>query len=69
MGAGVIMIILAVILLQGWTGVYLFPYAYPVLTLQQFGAPGLLKHEWLSIGYFVLFALVGYIDFMRRKDY
>jgi hypothetical protein len=68
-GTGVVMIILAVILLQGWKGVYLFPYAYPVLTLQQFGNPGLLKHEWFSLGYFLLFSIIGYVDFMRRKDY
>jgi len=72
MGVGLAMLIIALIGQEKWDGEYLFPYAYPILTLKSFMAPAdyfFQRHEWLSLLWFVVITAAGLIDTQRRKEY
>jgi len=54
-----------------WTHVYKYPYALAILSFestQKPGRPFLENHELNSIGYFVLFTLLGFLEMKMRKD-
>ncbi|RAJ08519.1 hypothetical protein LX64_01172 [Chitinophaga skermanii] len=67
-GIGLVMIIASLIMIRGWEYQYVFPYTYPTLTLNAKSTGSLYKHEYWAIGYFLLFSLLGYVDFLRKKD-
>jgi hypothetical protein len=55
----------------GWEHVYKIPYAHPILTLMSMkdrGALRLENHELNSIGYFIVFTTLGYLDLRFRKE-
>lgn len=58
-------------LLLKWEYVHLFPYAYPSLSLREMAlqkdGPLLVRHEWISLGYFVVLTGLGYVDLLRRR--
>jgi lantibiotic transport system permease protein len=43
------------------------PYSFPAIRFSPLFSPGLKKVEWLSFGYSVLFLIVGFADFKRRR--
>lgn len=54
-----------------WAHIYKYPYAFSILTfgsIQKPGRPFLENHELNSIGYFVVFILIGFLDMKMRKD-
>jgi hypothetical protein len=70
---GLGLLITAMILVQGWRDIYKMPYAYPLLTFMSMakGSPGgrlLLNHELNSIGYFIFFTLLAFLDMRYRKE-
>ncbi len=44
-----------------------FPYSYPAIRFSPLFSPGLKRIEWLSFGYSVLFLIIGFMDFRRRR--
>lgn len=77
MGIGLALVIAALVA-NGfrWEHIDKIPYAYPVRTLQHLflprGAnipkrPFLENHEWNSIGYFVVFTVLAFLDMRFRK--
>jgi lantibiotic transport system permease protein len=54
-----------------WEHVYKYPYAFPFLSanlMKKAGRPFLENHEWNSIGYFVFFTLLGFLEMKMRKE-
>jgi hypothetical protein len=54
-----------------WEHVYKIPYAHPILTLMSMKGKGPLvleNHELNSIGYFVFFTVLGFLDLRFRKE-
>lgn len=54
-----------------WEHIYKYPYAFTILSFgatQQPGRPFLENHELNSIGYFVVFILIGFLDMKMRKE-
>jgi lantibiotic transport system permease protein len=54
-----------------WEHVAKIPYAHPVLTLRAMmtgHSRGMQDHDWYSIGYFVVFTLLGFFDLNYRKE-
>ncbi|RYY57988.1 MAG: hypothetical protein EOO05_17535 [Chitinophagaceae bacterium] len=57
----------------GWEHVFKLPFAFPLLTLVNLPKDGssghaLLNHEWNSIGYFVFFTILAFLDMKYRKQ-
>ncbi|MEO6070196.1 MAG: ABC transporter permease [Chitinophagaceae bacterium] len=78
-GIGLALLIGAIIATGfGWEHISKIPYAHPVMTLrsmtmERFAKPGathpfLQNHEWNSIGYFIFFTLLGFLDLRFRKE-
>ena len=44
-----------------------FPYSYPAIPFSAVFSPDLKKVEWISFGYSVLFLIIGFMDFKRRR--
>jgi hypothetical protein len=54
-----------------WRHIYKYPYAFPSLSfdaIQKTGKVSAENHELYSIGYFVLFILIGFVDLKLRKE-
>jgi hypothetical protein len=54
-----------------WQHIYKYPYAFPSLSfdaIQKTGKVSAENHELYSIGYFVLFILIGFVDMKLRKE-
>lgn len=69
---GLAMLVLGLIGSGRWAEEYLFPYAYPVLTLKSFTQTSdwyFARHEWLSMLWFAVMVLFGLINTKRRKEY
>ncbi len=67
---GLALLILSLALLQ-WEHIYKMPYAAPVLTFLSIRnkVPGLIQHhEWNTIGYFLTFTLLAYLDLLFRRE-
>lgn len=71
-GIGLALVIGSIIALNfHWEHIYKFPYSFPILTydyLQKSGRPFLENHEWNSIGYFLFFIVLGFVDLNLRKE-
>jgi len=71
-GIGLFLIIGSVLALNlQWEHVYKLPYTYPIFSsnlMTKAGRPFLENHEWNSIGYFVFFLLLGFLDMKTRKE-
>ena len=69
-GIGLGLLITSLIIMQ-WEHIYKVPYAYPVLTLNSLILkPGRLieNHELNSIGYFIVFTLIAFVDLKYRQE-
>ena len=69
-GTGLGLIIAGLFMLT-WDKVQFFPYAYSALTFMRDNIKGdfsVLKHEYWSLGYFVVFLMAGFIDFTTRRE-
>lgn len=69
-GTGLGLIIAGLFMLT-WDKVQFFPYAYSALTFVRSNINGdfsILKHEYWSLGYFVVFLMAGFIDFTTRRE-
>jgi len=54
-----------------WSHVYKYPYSFAYLSLESVQKPGrpfLENHELNSIGYFLVFTLIGLLEMKMRKD-
>ncbi len=73
-GIGLALLIVSTILAQfQWEHIFKVPYSYPLLTLiglnGRFPKTGFLfRHEMNSIGYFIAFAVIGFLDLKWRKE-
>lgn len=71
-GIGLGLLVTALIIYQfRWEHVYKVPYALPVLTMEgvrDTGGPVLQNHELNSIGYFVFFSVLAFLDMRFRKE-
>ena len=73
-GMGLAFLVTALILYQfRWEHIYKVPYAMPVLTMEgilETGSTGsiLQNHELNSIGYFVFFSTLAFLDMRFRKE-
>lgn len=61
------------LILLSWEHIYKMPYAFPILTMQSISGGSLkgnllLNHELNSIGYFVFFTALAFIDMKYRKE-
>lgn len=55
---------------SGWAHIYKYPYSFAVLSLDSTYTPGrpfLENHELNSIGYFIFFTVLGFLDMKTRK--
>lgn len=72
MGIGLALLIAGIVaLVNHWQHVYKWPYSFAILSydyMQMKGRPFLENHEWNSIGYFVFFAFLGFVDMKMRKE-
>ncbi len=72
MGIGLALLVGAVIALGfRWEHVYKMPFAHPVLTLLSIMKPGrpfLENHELNSMGYFLAFLVIGFLDMRFKKE-
>ncbi|MBI2730004.1 MAG: ABC transporter permease [Sphingobacteriales bacterium] len=62
--------LIATLIAMRWEHIFKIPYAHPFLTMQ-FGEvkKGFLQnHEWNSIGYFIVFTALGFLDMRLRKE-
>jgi hypothetical protein len=69
-GTGLALIIAGLMMIP-WDKVIYFPYAYSALSFIRNSATGdfkILKHEYWSLGYFAVFLLGGYADFICRRE-
>lgn len=69
---GLGLLITAFIIMQ-WEHIYKYPYAYPFLTFTSLSGGTLkgklfLNHELNSIGYFITFTLIAFLDMRYRKE-
>lgn len=71
-GIGLGLLVTALIIYQfRWEHVYKVPYALPVLTMEgvrDTEGPLLQNHELNSIGYFVFFSILAFLDMRFRKE-
>lgn len=71
-GIGLALLIATLVALSfDWEHVSKLPFAHPTLTLFSFVKPGsrfLQNHELNSIGYFIFFTIVGFLDMKLRKE-
>lgn len=71
-GIGLALVITGVIVFNlHWQHVNKFPYAHSMITsvtVKQTGRPFLETHELYSLGYFVFFTLLGFLDMKMRKE-
>ena len=71
-GIGLALVMGSIIALNyHWEHIYKYPYAFPILTydsIQAAGRPALENHELNSIGYFLFFILLGFLDMKLRKE-
>ncbi len=71
-GIGLGLLIASLMIYQfGWEHVYKVPYALPVLTMEgvrKTGGPLLQNHELNSVGYFIFFTLLAFLDMRFRKE-
>lgn len=44
-----------------------FPYSFPAIRFSPVFSPSLKRIEWFSFGYSVLFLIIGFMDFNRRR--
>jgi hypothetical protein len=62
----------AVAIINKWAHVYKYPYALPALSFdsvyKMHNRPLLENHEWNSLGYFLVFILIGLLDMKMRKE-
>ncbi|MDQ1088328.1 ABC transporter permease [Siphonobacter sp. SORGH_AS_1065] len=57
----------SVLIMQQWKYVDWFPYAFPLLSSMRKSNDFLVLHEWVSLGYFVVLNVLGYLDISRRN--
>ena len=60
-------------IIQQWEHIYKVPYAFPFITFMSIASGGLkgklfLNHELNSIGYFVFFTALAFLDMKYRKE-
>jgi hypothetical protein len=73
-GIGLALLIISIILVEThWEHVYKVPYAFPMLTVLEFenkdqSGPLFLNHELNSIGYFIFFSLMAFLDMRFKKE-
>lgn len=71
-GIGLAFVIAGIIAMNvHWKHIYKYPYSFPILTVDSLKKPGggfLENHEWNSIGYLVLFLLIGFFDMRQKKE-
>lgn len=73
-GIGLALLVTSLIIIQfRWEHIYKVPYSFPMLTLMEFKlkdmhGPLLLNHEWNSIGYFIFFTMMAFLDMRYRKE-
>lgn len=69
-GIGLALLIASLIAIPFWGDVDKLPYAYPLLTMKNFGSgsKGIQRHEIYSIAYFAGFLLLAYLDMKYRKE-
>jgi len=54
-----------------WVHVHQYPYAFPFLTydsIMKTSGSFFENHEWNSLGFFVIFMLIGFLDMKTRKE-
>ena len=66
-------LLITALIIQGWQHIYKMPYAFPFLTFFSVGRGGLtgkllLNHELNSIGYFIFFTVLAFLDMRYRKE-
>jgi lantibiotic transport system permease protein len=71
-GIGLGLLITSLIILS-WEHVYKMPYAFPMLTMQSLSGGGLkskllLNHHLNSVGYFIFFTSLAFLDMKYRKE-
>jgi lantibiotic transport system permease protein len=73
-GIGLALLITSLVIMN-WEHIYKVPYAFPILSFQAIQdlmrgkhARLILNHEWNSIGYFVFFTLLAFVDMKYRKE-
>ncbi len=71
-GIGLVLIIGSIVALNlNWVHVYKYPYTYALLSydsMKKTNGPFFENHEWNSLGYFVIFMLIGFLDMKMRKE-
>jgi lantibiotic transport system permease protein len=60
-------------ILQSWEHIFKMPYAFPFITFFSFSGgeikgPLVQNHEWNSIGYFIVFTSLAFLDMRFRKE-
>jgi hypothetical protein len=72
LGIGVALVIIAIVAMAAQVvHIYKYPYSFPILTydfMQKKNRPFLENHELNSIGYFIFFTLIGFLDMKLRKE-
>lgn len=71
-GVGLALLVLGLLGHGRWDGEYLFPYAYPMLTLKTFTqttSSFFTRHEWLSLLWFGAMVIAGLVNTKGRKEY
>lgn len=72
MGIGLALLVAAIMAMGfKWEHVYKLPHAHPILTfmsIEKKGTAGIENHELNSIGYFLFFTLLGFLDLRFRKE-
>lgn len=66
-GIGLVGIVTATILINFWKNIIYYPYAFTIISTSPMFKPDgfLAASEWYSLGYFVVFGVLGYFDFRR----
>ncbi len=71
-GIGLVLLIGGIVALNfNWAHIYKYPYAFPLISydsMKKTNWPFLENHEWNSIGYFLIFMLLGFLDLKLRKE-
>ncbi len=70
-GIGLALLITSLIAVPFWNHVDTLPYAYPILTVQNFGSKAprsMPNHELYSVLYFIGFTLIAFFDMKYRKE-
>jgi hypothetical protein len=72
LGIGVALVIVAIVAMAAQSShIYKYPYSFPMLTydfMQKKNRPFLENHELNSIGYFIFFILLGFLDMRLKKE-